>query len=304
MRRIGTGCLLALLIPYIVTLVWTGTVKGEEKRSQQYSGKKVIMEGNQAGDMDVEEYLIGVVGKQIPADYGSEALKAQAIIARTYIYKQMGDAKEVRESDLNMDYLEEKQLERLWGSDKFVDYYKNIEQAVEDTGKTIMTYEEQVIDPLFHRSSSGYTRAGDEYHPYLESVESLRDVEAEDYLSVISWDVDTFVSKINVMEEGIQVIPEQIPESIQLIERDRGGYVGKIQIGNHTFTGEALQKALDLPSSSFTLEGYEGQVRAICKGIGHGLGMSQYGAKIKAGEGMSAEDILNYYYKNIVLFSG
>lgn len=301
MSRIWTGCMLALLIPYVATLALAGTIKGEEKRVAFISGKTVLT--RQGRTVDVEEYLIGVVGRQMPADYGAEALKAQAVVARTYIYKQMGDAGEIGEEELNLEYLEEKQLEAMWGSDKFVEYYKNIQEAVEATGQMVMTYEGNLIDPLFHRASAGKTRAGDEYHPYLESVESLRDVEAEGYLSMPSWEPEAFVSAVNQITGEGDLTISQVPEGIQLIEKDGAGYVRSIQIGSHAYSGEEVQAALGLPSACFTLEGYEGRIRAVCKGIGHGYGMSQYGARVMAEEGKAAEEILSWYFKNIDLIS-
>lgn len=301
MSRIWTGCMLALLIPYVVTLALAGTIKGEEKRVEFISGKTVLTRQGRA--VDVEEYLIGVVGRQMPADYGAEALKAQAVVARTYIYKQMGDSVEIGEEELNLEYLEEKQLETMWGSDRFVEYYKNIQEAVEATGQMVMTYEGNLIDPLFHRASAGKTRAGDEYHPYLESVESLRDVEAEGYLSMPSWEPEAFVSAVNQITGDGDLTVSQVPEGIQLIEKDGAGYVRTIQIGSHAYSGEEVQAALGLPSACFTLEGYEGRIRAVCKGIGHGYGMSQYGARVMAEEGKTAEEILSWYFKNIDLIS-
>lgn len=301
MRRVWTGCMLALLIPYVVTLALAGTIRGEEKQVELISGKTVLTRQGRA--VDVEEYLIGVVGRQMPADYGAEALKAQAVVARTYIYKQMGDSGEIGEEELNLEYLEEKQLEAMWGSGKFVEYYKNIQEAVEATSQMVMSYEGALIDPLFHRASAGKTRAGDEYHPYLESVESLRDVEAEGYLSMPSWEPEAFVAAINQITGGGDLTSGQVPEGIQLIEKDGAGYVKNIQIGNHAYSGEEVQAALGLSSACFTLEGYEGRIRAVCKGIGHGYGMSQYGARAMAEEGKTAEEILSWYFKNIDLIS-
>lgn len=303
MKRIWTGCLLALLIPYIVTLAWTGTIRGEAEQIELFSGRKVILDSGKVRELDVEEYLIGIVGRQIPADYGAEALKAQAVIARTYIYKKMGEEKQIEESQLNMEYLEEGQLEKLWGSDKFVTYYKNIREAVEATSGLVIEYEGELIDPLFHRASAGYTRAGDERHPYLQSVESRRDVGAEDYLTVVSWDSGAFADKIRGILGDSQMIPEQVDETMQMIEKDEAGYVAGYQIGSHTYTGDEIQEALELPSSCFVLEEYEGKIRAVCRGIGHGYGLSQYGARVMAQEGKTAEEILNYYYKNIILIS-
>lgn len=303
MKRIWTGCLLALLIPYVATLAWAGTIKGEEKKTETFSGKTVILDRNSKSRMDVEEYLIGVVGRQIPADYGAEALKAQAIVARTYIYKQMGEDNQIEESALDMDYLEEKQLEQLWGSEKFITYYKNIQEAVEATQKTVLTCEGQLIDPLFHRASAGMTRMGDEHHPYLQPVESSRDVEAEEYLTMLSWEPEVFAKKISEIPDGGQVLPEQIEETMQMIEKDAAGYVSQFQIGSHTYTGEEIQMTLGLSSPCFTLEIHEGNIRSVSKGIGHGFGLSQYGAKTMADEGKTTEEILTYYYKNIVLIS-
>ncbi len=303
MKRIWTGCLLALLIPYVVTLVWSGSIRGEQKPQMVISGKRILLDGDQSGYVDAEEYLIGMTGRQMPPDYGPEALKAQAVIARTYLYKKMGDSDEIKESELGITYIEESGLEKLWGSEKFVEYYKNIEEAVKATAGTVMMYEDDEIDALYHRASAGMTRAGDEHHPYLECVESRRDVEADNYLSVLNWSAESVASQLKELGEDPELTAAQLPESIQMIEKDNAGYVGKIQIGNHIYTGEEIAKALSLPSSCFTLENYEGQIRAVCKGIGHGYGLSQYGAKTMGEEGYTWEDILNYYYKNIVLIS-
>ena len=94
-----------------------------------------------------------------------------------------------------------------------------------------------------------------------------------------------------------------MPGTIQIILRDDSGYVEQLQIGTRTYTGEEVQYALGLPSAAYGFEEYEGGVRAVCQGIGHGYGMSQYGAKCKAEEGWTAEKILPYFYKNIVLIS-
>lgn len=92
-------------------------------------------------------------------------------------------------------------------------------------------------------------------------------------------------------------------DTIQLVSRDKAGYVKEIQIGAHIYTGEEIQAALGLPSAAFTLEEHEGMVRAVCKGIGHGYGLSQQGAHGMAQEGKTAEEILKYYYQNIKIIS-
>lgn len=308
MRKIWTGLLLALLIPYIVTLAWSGNIRGTRQQQQaereanfSKSGRTVVLP---EGRVDAEEYLIGVVGRQMPADYGLEALKAQAIIARTYIYRQMGDAEEILQEELDLEYLEPDQLEQMWGSDRFLEFYEQIQQAVEETRGQVLVSEGELIEPLFHRASAGVTRGGDTSHLYLQSVESRKDVEMEGYLSVILWDVETFTELINGITEEKDQKADQIAASIQLIEREESGNVQTMQIGTHTYTGDELQQALRLPSSCFTLELFEGQIRAVCQGMGHGYGMSQYGAKVMALNGAAAEEILNYYFQNVTVQDG
>jgi len=266
------------------------------------SGRRVYLEGR--GFVDGEEYLVGVVARQMPADYEAEALKAQAIVARTLLYRQMGDKEEVRETELGLEGMGEEQMEKAWGSPRFLEYYEKVRKAVEETWGQVMVYEGEWVEPLFHRASAGKTRDGDEGHPYLVSAESGEDMEMDGYLTVAMWTAEEFAERIRQMPGGENVRAEQVPDTIQLIERDKAGYVTQIQIGSHSFDGEAVREALELPSAAYTLEGYEGGVRAVCRGQGHGYGLSQYGAHVKAAEGRKAEEILSYYYKNIEIISG
>ncbi len=301
-KKMTMACIIALLFPYIITLAWTGKIEVKKNFPMETSGKTIILDRKGASSsMDVEEYLPGVVAKQMPADFGEEALRAQAIIARTYIYGKMNGKNEINESELHMEYLEKKQMERLWGSESFVASYALIENAVRSTSKMAMTYNGTLIDPLFHRASTGMTRAGDNNHPYLQPVDAKRDVEADGYLSVTELSKEDFVGKINQISGDVPIKPDQVPGTIQIISRDQGGYVGQIQIGTKTYSGEDIQRALQLPSTSFSFEEYEGGIRIVCQGIGHGYGMSQFGAKCKAEEGWAAEKILSYFYKNIVI---
>ncbi len=303
-KKAFMACILALLFPYIITMAWTGKIEEKKEFPVITSGKKIILDRkNGETYMDVEEYLPGVVAKQMPADYGREALRAQAIIARTYIYGKMNGQNEVKESELHMEYLEEQQMEKLWGSESFVASYQAVENAVRSTTNMVMMYDGKLIDPLFHRASTGKTRAGDENHGYLQAVACPRDVEAEGYLTMISYKKEDFADKINQISGDVPVKADQIPGSIQIVLRDEGGYVGQIQIGTKVYTGEEIQRVLGLPSAAYGFEEYEEGVRVVCQGIGHGYGMSQYGAKCKAEEGWTAEQILPFFYKDIVLIS-
>ena len=314
-KRIIWAALTGLMVPYVGTLAWTGTIRGEELRYEQQkeiSGRRRILLDRTSGSyyMDMEEYLPGVIARQIPVEYEPEALKAQAIIARTYICRQMegtGDGEEIAESALDMDYLEADQLKKLWGSSRFPEYYKKLEDAVKATSGIVMTYEGKCIDPMYCRATAGMTRQGDFTHPYLQTVDCPGAVEAEGYMQMLSFSRESFVSDINSIpagESGSRTIEaSQVPDTIQIVSRDDAGYVDTVQIGSAGYTGEEVQYALGLASSCFVLEPYEDGIRAVVKGIGHGYGLSQATANEKAKEGWKAEDILGYFYKNIAFIS-
>ena len=177
MRKAAAVCLLAILIPYITTLAWTGRVEGNTDRGA-VSGRTILLdrEGSPA-PVDMEEYLIGITALQIPAEYDMEAIKAQAIIARTYLCKQMQGKDRIEESALDLDYLEQSQMEEMWGKADYLANYKKIRDAVQATGGQVIQYNGDYIDPLFHRLSAGMTRNGDELHPYLVQVDAAGDVE-------------------------------------------------------------------------------------------------------------------------------
>jgi len=289
--------LLLFLFPYIITLVWTGKVEGSSK-SQEITGNKTIIEDQYTMSvMDIEEFLIGVVAAQMPADYEAEALRAQAIIARTYIYNKMGDAEEISSGNLKINYWSLSECKKQWGKDNYSDYYEKIKTAVGSTAGMIMKYEGKVIVPMFHSASSGQTRDGDEDHPYFVAVSSAWDVEMEGYLSITDWGIGDFTKYFNIDST------DGIVDTIQIVERDSSGYVTKIEAGGESYSGDSFQAILNLQSACFTIENFEGKIRIICKGIGHGYGLSQWGSNKQAKEGMTAEEILPYYYKNIQIIS-
>lgn len=296
-----SACLAAVLIPYITTLAWTGCAEGSLKR-EGYTGRTVILDRDGGTvSMELEEYLVGVTAVQVPPEYEPEALKAQAILARTAVRRQMDGADAIRESALDMDYLGLGQMESLWGSENYLEYYDKIRAAVADTAGCAVTWNGDYIEPLFHRLSAGKTRDGGETAPYLASVEAPEAVNGENYLSVYTFSREELARLLNRMTESPGVTAENVLESIQIVKRDSAGYVETIMVGNHTYSGDAVRWALSLPSTAFSFEASESGVRCAVKGNGHGYGLEQYGANEKAKAGWTAEEILNYYYKNIVI---
>ena len=145
MRRLWLFGVVAVLFPYVVTLALSGAVRGTgggySGQGQLTSGRRIRLDRQGKGYVDVEEYLVGVVARQMPADYEKEALKAQAVIARTYVCRQMDGRTEILQSELNLEYLEEEQMEKLWGKPRFLEYYQKVRQAVEETRGAVMVSE-------------------------------------------------------------------------------------------------------------------------------------------------------------------
>lgn len=301
-----------LCFPYVVTLAWTGSVAGSEQvmakgeiigsAPELISRRKILLDRDGSRYMDVEEYLIGAVAKQIPADYHLEALKAQAVIARTYIYGVMGEQTEIAESALDMDYLEQGQLEKLWGTDRYPECYEKIKQAVKDTATVTMEYEGSYIEPLFCRSTGGKTRPLADL-PYLAQVNCPQDVEAEGNLQVTAFSLAELSDKLSAVPGKGKVGKDQILQGIQVVERDLVGYVKQLQIGETLYSGDEIRYGLGLNSSLFRFEQYEDKIRVIVNGQGHGYGLSQYDANRKAQDGWNWDEILTYFYKNIMLVS-
>lgn len=316
--KLGKGLLVMLAgccFPYLVTLGWTGNISGksrvleewgkervdwgEEKKDGLISGKQVVLDRETTSYLDVEEYLVGAVARQIPAEYEMEALKAQAVIARTYIYQQMAGETQIAESALDMDYLGQVQLEKLWGTKNYLEFYQRVEEAVEETKGMVLLWEGEYIDALFCRCSAGSTRPGDEKHPYLLSVDCPEDLEAEGFLQLKEWTPEEFSRLISGIPDGGPVSADQVPGMIQIGERDSAGYVKLVQIGNVQFNGDEVRYALGIQSPCFRFEDYGGNIRAEVKGIGHGYGFSQYAANEKAKEGWGYDALLTYFYSGV-----
>lgn len=316
-KKLFIACLMAGLIPYIITLAWTSSVEGNHQRSIS-TGKRLIRLSSPVNEeqavMDLEDYLPGVVASQIPDVYEPEAIKAQTIIARTYLYKKMDGKSQIAEAALNTEYLTPGRMEERWGSDRFVSVLQDLETAASSTSNQVMKYEDQYIDPFFHGTSACVTRGGDADHPYLQSVPCPWDVEAKNYMQVRIWSprelAETLKPKLAQWlitdNEQDSALEEIRPDQIQVTKTDAAGYVMEVSLNMHNqegqiVDGEELADALGLESSCFTLSDFEGSLRAVCLGSGHGYGLCQYGAERMAQQGRSAEEILQYYYKNIVL---
>lgn len=293
-------CVIVVAIPYIATLLF----QGEETSLSQKDVEKIKLSNTSADaktkEIDVEEYVKGVVVKQISLESEEETLKAQAVIARTMIVKAQREQKKLPDS------MDAQELLKLFEKKGFEEKYHLLEQVVAATKGEILTWQEKSAEVAYHAVSAGRTRdsqtaLGREDIPYLKAVDSMTDISSPDYLKVIFMEKEELAQKLQAADNALALSPEEIPAMIQITGRDDSGYVTQIQIGNITLSGEQFRQYVGLNSACFYIKDVEGQVRILTKGLGHGLGMSQYGANDMAKQGKTYKEILTYYYKELAL---
>ncbi|MDC3411804.1 stage II sporulation protein D [Aquibacillus sp. 3ASR75-11] len=251
----------------------------------------------------LELYVTRVVASEMPADFELEALKAQALAARTYIVKflQQGTEDTVPEGADVTDtvqyqvYKNETDLRKAWGEDYSWKMNK-IKKAVVQTAGKIITYDGQPITPAFFSTSNGYTENSENYWsnklPYLRSVASPWDKQSPKF-------EDQKTLPISKVEELLGVSIDPAAEAVAEIKRTESKRVDQITIGGKTFSGRDVREKLDLRSSDFTIKQKNNHLIFTTQGFGHGVGMSQYGANGMAKEGKNYKDIVKYYYNGI-----
>lgn len=252
-------------------------------------------------NIPLEEYVIGVVASEMPADFEEEALKAQALAARTYVVKQMmfdklpkvPEGAVVSDTTSHQVYKNNDQLKKQWGKDYNWKMTK-IYNAVASTQGQILTYDNKPIDASFFSTSNGYTENSDEYWtaalPYLKSVESPWDEKSPKYHDQTVISVRDFEKKLGVkLGSGGEVG--------KVIERTSGKRVAQVDFNGKKLSGREIREKLGLRSSDFAWQLKGDQVVITTKGFGHGVGMSQYGANFMAQDGKKYKDIVSYYYQ-------
>lgn len=298
---------IVIIIPALIVWLYpTAKDRDEGDRHFNEDNQEVVVPvyrtaQKQVEKVEIERYVAGVLSSEMPAEFEIEALKAQAIAARTYIVKQLLNQTDIQlpEEAIVTDtiqhqvYHNETELKKLWGKD-FNWKYKRVMQAVNETKGKIITYNDQPITASFFSTSNGFTENAEEYWnnpiPYLKSVPSPWDKHSPKYTARTTIPVRTVEEKLNVK------LPNQ-REIGKVIKRTTGKKIAQIEIGGKTFTGREVREKLNLQSTDFTLTRDKDNVIVETKGYGHGVGMSQYGANGMAKEGKTAEEILQHYYQ-------
>ena len=244
--------IIIVLLPYIVT---------------------IFINGNEVEETDLlKQHCIGVLAREVSADYEDEMLKTQAVLVRTTVYQQVQE--QGKKFTEQKDFGKVDDIEKSW--------YKKLEKIWDDTQGQVILYQDKLALVPFHQVSNGKTRdgqevLGSEQYAYLKTRECPKDVEADRQMESRFIDV----------------------KNAKVISYDSVGYVLEVQVGEETVSGENFRETYGLSSGCFELQSFQENTRVITKGVGHGLGLSQYTANEMAKEGKSYKEILDYFYEGI-----
>ena len=291
----------------------------EEKNIIEYKANQTVrVKFHETGEivaMDINDYLRGVLPAEMSPTYNIEALKAQAIVARTYTYKKMNEKVEGDNADIcdyhghcQAFYTKEKIYE-IWENkgytkEEILDFWDKINQAVVATQNEVITYEGKLINAYFHASSPIKTEDvsqiwGNVSYPYLKSVESIEDESYENRTSKVVITCSEFADKINNDDSIIGYVDSEEMKNICICENTITGRVKNVKINDIVILAEKLRTLIGLKSTNFNITVDNENIIFDVIGYGHGVGMSQVGANTYANSGMKYQDIINHYYSGV-----
>ena len=260
--------------------------------------------------MPLNEYLIGVVGGEMPASFPLEALKAQAVAARTYTVRRMacygGEGCGKEGADICTDstccqaYTAPEQLKANWGQNARR-YMDKLTEAVYSTEGEVILYNGSPIEALYHSSAGGRTEDAQNVFssalPYLVSVSSPGE-EGSKYHGEEEYSPKEFAAAVNKKWPSAKLDRKKLSSQVKILSRYQSGQVEKLKLNKVTVSGKELRKLLGLNSANFTID-ISDTVLIRTTGYGHGVGMSQYGARAMALSGADYREILTHYYTGV-----
>lgn len=286
-----------------------------EDSSEKYDYKKygtIKLLHAKTGEIEevaLDSYLCNVVSAEMPADFDEEALKAQAVVARTYtIYKI--ENKKHENADICDDstccqaWVSKEIRFSRWEEEKRESNWAKIEKCVNETKGKIITYQNKPINAFFHSNSGGTTElpvnvwGGGENLPYLKVVETAGEEGYTQYSSEVVLSKEELINKLKVKYEDINVNFEN-EDDIKILEHTDSGRVRTIKFGNHELSGVETRTLLGLKSTNFEIQKQDGNIKFTVKGYGHGVGMSQTGADTMAKQGKNYEEIIKHFYSGV-----
>ena len=270
-----------------------------------------VLDGEDVLEMDLGTYLVGVVRAEMPASFETEALKAQAVAARTYtLNKLLTGGNHGEAADICTDfaccqaYLSEDKARTNWGENADANEAK-IEAAVKDTDGQAALYGGEPILAVFHSSSAGLTRAAGEVWvndlPYLQAVSSPEAGDSiPNYYSRVEFTPGELKDRLLAAFPGADLSGD-LSGWLRNAVTDSAGSVDTVSVGGVTAKGAQVRTALGLRSACFTWEAQEGKMVFFVTGYGHGVGLSQYGANEMARQGADYQEIITHYYTGVTV---
>lgn len=293
-----------ILIPiFVVSIIYKSLdnekldndIKKTTTKEISSSIKIKINKKNEIKELDLEEYIIGVVAGEMPASFEMEALKAQAVTSRTYAMYKINKSKDNYDIETTIDdqvYITIDEMKEKWGNDYEL-YYNKIKDAVYSTQNLVMKKDNKIFKSYYFAMSNGTTADSSTVfgESTTTSVESPWDNESlNKFLVTAEFTSNEIKTKLNIKDDIT---------NIEILSRDKTNRVEKIKVNNKTYSGIEFRQLLSLRSTDFTISKIDNTYSITTKGYGHGVGMSQYGANGMAKENYTYDEILKYYYQDI-----
>lgn len=301
MKKILIITIIIIFIPFLIVNFFK-LDKKEEIKLKYMSNTIIRVKRVDTGNIDkifFEEYIVGVLAGEMPIYFEKEALKAQAVAARSYALKRIEYNKDndydVVDSIMNQVYLDNDYLKKAWGNNYIANINK-IRKVVNDTSCEYLDYNNSVVDAFFFSTSTGKTENSiDVFNislPYLKSVSSEWDQNVSPvFYDFYTFTLESFYKKLNIKYN------EKL--NIEIIDSTSAGRIKTLKINNVNFTGSKISSLFGLRSTSFNIKQDKNNVNITTTGFGHGVGMSQYGAQGMAIEGYKYNEILKHYYSGV-----
>ena len=323
MKKLLIYYLLLIFICFAIPIIFTSNFLSETKNEitntisqstydyKKYNKIKLLhAETNKIEEIDLDEYLYGVVSAEMPASFEEEALKAQAVVARTYtIYKIVNNDGKHKNADICDDssccqaWISKKDRLAKWNDSEKDKNWDKIVNAVNNTQGKIITYDGKPINAFFHSNSGGATEApidvwGGSGYPYLQSVATSGENAYSQYSSKATFTKKEFTEKIKKVHNDFKINFKE-KDCIKIKEYTEGNRVKTIKIGNLELSGVEVRNILELRSANFKVEIDGDRIKFEVTGYGHGVGMSQTGADSMAKEGNNYEEIIHHFYTDV-----
>ena len=299
MKKIIIFTFFIIIIPYIILNLYSKNIKEIELKTDENIKVRVKrLQKDKIDEIELNEYVLGVLAGEMPISFELEALKAQAVASRSYVLKRLDYNKDkdydVVDSVTNQVYLDNEHLKKAWG-DNYIKNINKLKTAVNETFNEYLECDGQIADALFFSTSNGYTENSELVFnfavSYLKSVSSPWDKEVTTaFKTTKEMSLQEFYERLN--------LPYQEKIKIENIDRSATNRILKIKINNQEFTGREIYNKLKIRSTDFTIEQENTNVIITTIGYGHGVGMSQYGALGMAKKGYNYKEILTHYYQN------